>query len=45
MVFQIPTLVFVLARLRLVSARFLWRHLNYAVLGRRGRRGSPDAVN
>ena len=31
-VFQIPTLVFVLARLRLVSARFLWRHLNYAVL-------------
>jgi sec-independent protein translocase protein TatC len=31
-VFQIPTLVFVLSRLGLVSARFLWRHLNYAVL-------------
>jgi len=31
-VFQIPTLIFVLARLGLVSARFLWRHLNYAVL-------------
>jgi sec-independent protein translocase protein TatC len=31
-VFQIPTLVFVLAKLGLVSARFLWRHLNYAVL-------------
>lgn len=31
-VFQIPTLVFVLARLGLVSARFLWRHLRYAVL-------------
>lgn len=31
-VFQIPTLVFVLARLSLVSARFLWRHLRYAVL-------------
>ena len=30
-VFQIPTLVFVLARLGLVSARFLWRHLSYAV--------------
>lgn len=31
-VFQIPTLVFFLARLRVVSARFLWRHLGYAVL-------------
>jgi sec-independent protein translocase protein TatC len=31
-VFQIPTLVFVLARLGVISARFLWRHLNYAVL-------------
>ena len=31
-VFQIPTLIFVLARLGLVSARFLWRHLNYALL-------------
>jgi sec-independent protein translocase protein TatC len=32
MVFQIPTLVFVLARLGLVSARLMSRHLNYAVL-------------
>jgi sec-independent protein translocase protein TatC len=31
-VFQIPTLVFVLARMRLVTARFLWRHIKYAVL-------------
>lgn len=31
-VFQIPTLVFFLARLRVVTARFLWRHLRYAVL-------------
>jgi sec-independent protein translocase protein TatC len=31
-VFQIPTLIFVLAKLSLVSARLLWRHLNYAVL-------------
>ena len=31
-VFQIPTLVFVLAKLGIVTARFLWRHLNYAVL-------------
>jgi sec-independent protein translocase protein TatC len=31
-VFQMPTLVYFLARLRLVSARFLWRHLGYAVL-------------
>ena len=31
-VFQIPTLVFFLARIRLVTARFLWRHINYAVL-------------
>ena len=31
-VFQIPTLVFVLAKLGVVSARFLWRHVNYAVL-------------
>ena len=31
-VFQIPTLIFVLARLGLVSAHFLWRHLNYAGL-------------
>jgi sec-independent protein translocase protein TatC len=31
-VFQIPTLVFFLARLRVVTARFMWRHLRYAVL-------------
>jgi Sec-independent protein secretion pathway component TatC len=31
-VFQIPTLVFFLARLRIVTARFLWRHLGHALL-------------
>jgi sec-independent protein translocase protein TatC len=31
-VFQIPTVVFFLAKMRLVTARFLWRHLKYAVL-------------
>ena len=31
-VFQIPTLIFVLARMRVVTARWLVRHLNYAVL-------------
>jgi sec-independent protein translocase protein TatC len=31
-VFQIPTLVFFLARMGLVTARFLWRHISYAVL-------------
>jgi sec-independent protein translocase protein TatC len=31
-VFQIPTLVFFLARMRLISARFLWCHIKYAVL-------------
>jgi len=31
-VFQIPTLVFVLARMHLVTARFLWRHIQYAIL-------------
>jgi sec-independent protein translocase protein TatC len=31
-VFQIPTLVFFLARMGLVTARFLWRNLHYAVL-------------
>jgi sec-independent protein translocase protein TatC len=31
-VFQIPTLVFFLAKMRLVTARFLWRHTNYAIL-------------
>ena len=32
-VFQMPTLVFFLAKLRVVTARFLWRHINYAILG------------
>ena len=31
-VFQIPTLVFFLARMRLVTARFLWRNIKYAIL-------------
>lgn len=31
-VFQIPTLVLFLARLRLVTARFLWQQLRYAIL-------------
>lgn len=31
-VFQLPTLVLFLARLRLVTARFLWTHIKYAVL-------------
>ena len=31
-VFQIPTLVLFLAKLRLVTARFLWRHLKEAIL-------------
>ena len=31
-VFQIPTLVFFLAKVRLVTARFLWRQIKYAVL-------------
>jgi sec-independent protein translocase protein TatC len=31
-VFQLPTLVFFLARMRLVTARFLWRHFDYAIL-------------
>jgi sec-independent protein translocase protein TatC len=31
-VFQIPTLVFALARMRLVTARFLWSHTKYAIL-------------
>jgi len=31
-VFQIPTLVLFLARIRLVTARFMWRHIKYAVL-------------
>jgi sec-independent protein translocase protein TatC len=31
-VFQMPTLVYFLARLRLVTARFLWRHIGHAIL-------------
>jgi sec-independent protein translocase protein TatC len=31
-VFQMPTLVYFLARLHLVTARFLWQHIGYAVL-------------
>jgi sec-independent protein translocase protein TatC len=31
-VFQMPTLVFFLARMRLVTARFLWRNIKYAIL-------------
>jgi sec-independent protein translocase protein TatC len=31
-VFQIPTVVFFLAKMRLVTARSLWRHLKYAIL-------------
>jgi sec-independent protein translocase protein TatC len=31
-VFQIPTLALFLAKLRLITARFLWRHIQYAVL-------------
>jgi len=31
-VFQMPTLVFFLAKLRLVTARFLWTHFKYAIL-------------
>ena len=31
-VFQLPTVVFFLARMRLVTARFLWRNIQYAIL-------------
>lgn len=31
-VFQIPTLVYFLARLRMVTPRFLWKNLRYAIL-------------
>jgi sec-independent protein translocase protein TatC len=31
-VFQIPTVVFFLAKMRLVTARLLWRHFKYAIL-------------
>jgi sec-independent protein translocase protein TatC len=32
LVFQMPTLVFFLAKMRLVTARFLWRNVKYAIL-------------
>jgi sec-independent protein translocase protein TatC len=31
-VFQIPTLAFFLAKMRLITAGFLWRHIRYALL-------------
>ena len=31
-VFQIPTVVFFLSKMGLVTARFLWRNLKYAIL-------------
>jgi sec-independent protein translocase protein TatC len=31
-VFQLPAVVFVLAKMRLVTARFLWRNIRYAIL-------------
>ena len=33
LVFQIPTIVYVLARIGVVTARLLWRHLKHAILG------------
>jgi sec-independent protein translocase protein TatC len=33
LVFQIPTLVYVLARVGVVSPRLMWRHVKHAVLG------------
>jgi sec-independent protein translocase protein TatC len=32
LVFQMPTIVFFLAKMRLVTARFLWRNIKYAIL-------------
>jgi sec-independent protein translocase protein TatC len=32
LVFQMPTVVYFLAKMRLVTAKFLWRHTKYAVL-------------
>jgi sec-independent protein translocase protein TatC len=31
-VFQLPTIVFFLAKMRLVTAKFLWSHGKYAIL-------------
>ena len=33
LVFQIPTIVYVLARIGVVTPRMLWRHVKHAVLG------------
>lgn len=47
--FQMPTLVFSLTKMRLVTARFLWRHIKYAVLAifivAAGLTPSPDPWN
>jgi len=32
LVFQMPTMIFFLAKMRLVTARFLWRNIKYAIL-------------
>ena len=32
LVFQMPTVVLFLAKMRIVTARFLWRHIKYAIL-------------
>jgi len=32
LVFQMPTVVYFLAKMRLVTAKFLWRHTKYAIL-------------
>ena len=32
LVFQMPTVIFFLAKMRLVTARFLWRNIKYAIL-------------
>jgi sec-independent protein translocase protein TatC len=32
LVFQLPTLIFFLAKMRVVTARFLWRNIKYAIL-------------
>jgi sec-independent protein translocase protein TatC len=32
LIFQMPTVVFFLAKMKLVTARFLWKNLRYAIL-------------
>jgi sec-independent protein translocase protein TatC len=48
-VFQIPTLAFFLAKMRMVTARFLWRNIKYAILiifiAAAGLTPSPDPWN